>query len=631
MPTYKEVYQKSINQKAAFWAEQAAEIAWYRPPTQILEPKPNGMADWFADGLLNMCYLALDKHVEDGKGSSTALIYDSPATGKKETYTYHQLLEQVSQMAGGLKSLGVGQGDRVVIYMPMVPEAVIAMLACARIGAVHSVVFGGFAAHELALRIDDARPKVIISASCGKELEKIIPYKPLLDKAIAGSTYKPAHCIILQRPMLTASLEPGRDLDYAELIRKSAPADCLPVPSTHPLYILYTSGTTGTPKGIVRDTGGYAVALHFSMRHVYGIQPGEVFWAASDVGWVVGHSYIVYAPMIYGCPTVLFEGKPIKSPDAGVFWRVIQEHKVKVLFTAPTAIRVIKKEDPEAILLKNYDISSLRYLFVAGERCDPATYHWASEHLQVPVVDHWWQTETGWPMVANMMGIEALPFKPGSSTVPVCGYDICILGEDGTEMPNGETGYITAKLPLPPGCLISLYENEARFHAGYLQTFPGYYLSGDGGYKDEDGYIYIMGRVDDVINVAGHRLSTGEIEEVVAAHPAVAECAVIGIEDELRGQIPVGFIVLKEGFADAAEIQAAIISQVRDQVGAFAVFRKVYTVARLPKTRSGKILRKTMRKIADREPYTMPSTIEDPEVLEELHQLLQAPSYKQEK
>ncbi len=624
MESYLNQYQKSLRDKAAFWREKASSIAWYKAPETIMEIQDNGMARWFPDGELNMCYLAVDKHIEEGKGNSVGLIYDSPATGTKKSFSYREIYQEVSRLAGGLATLGVVKGDRVVIYMPMVPEAVFSMLACARLGAVHSVVFGGFASHELALRIDDAKPKVVLTASCGIELQKVIPYKPLLDAALEEAVHKPGHIVVVQRDQLKATLIPGRDLDYKMVLNTSSEKDCLPLKAKDPLYILYTSGTTGTPKGIVRDTGGYAVALHFSMKYIYGMQPGEVFWAASDVGWVVGHSYIVYGPMLYGCPTLLFEGKPVKSPDAGVFWRVIRDHQVKVLFTAPTAIRVIKKEDPDALLMKPYDLSSLRYLFVAGERCDPATYHWAAAHLQVPVIDHWWQTETGWPMVANMMGLEALPVKPGSSAVPVCGYDIRILDEEGQEKPTGETGYIAAKLPLPPGCLTTLFNNELRFKAGYLETYDGFYLTGDGGYKDEDGYIYIMGRIDDVINVAGHRLSTGEIEEVVAAHPFIAECAVIGVSDELRGQVPVGFVVLKDGAEDSGHLEQELVEAVRQKVGAFAVFRKVHTIKRLPKTRSGKILRKTMRKILDSEPYSMPSTIEDPSVLQELESYVAA-------
>jgi acyl-coenzyme A synthetase/AMP-(fatty) acid ligase len=622
MTTYKQLYQSSIQDPEDFWAEQASALSWFEFPKTILSKDEQGYNRWFEGGKLNLSYLALDQHVEAGKGDEIALYYDSPATGLKEAWSYRHLLSLVEKTAGGLKRLDVSKGDTVVIYMPMVPEAVASMLACARIGAIHSVVFGGFAAHELALRINDANPKVIISASCGIELQKVIPYKPLLDQAIEEATHKPKQTLILQRPQHTATLMPDRDYDFHEFVAASEPAAALHLEATDPLYILYTSGTTGTPKGIVRDAGGYAVALHFSMKHIYGIQPGEVFWAASDVGWVVGHSYIVYGPLIYGCPTVLYEGKPIKSPDAGVFWRVISEYGVKVMFTAPTAIRVIKKEDPEAELMKKYDLSCLRFLFLAGERCDPATYHWAAEHLGIPVVDHWWQTETGWPMVANMMGVEALQVKPGSSSVPVCGYQVEILAEDGSPLPAGKEGYIAVKLPLPPGCLPTLWGNHERFKAGYLNTFPGYYLTGDGGYQDGEGYIYIMGRVDDVINVAGHRLSTGEMEEVLAAHPDVAECAVIGIEDDLRGQVPIGFVVLKEGrnFNEALEEQ--LIRDVRDKVGAFAYFRKALPALRLPKTRSGKILRNTMRKIADAKPYTMPSTIEDPEVLNEIKALM---------
>jgi len=623
--TYAAAYARSITDPEGFWGEQAGQIAWFDQPRQVLTQDQQGFYRWFAGGTLNTAYLALDYHVDSGRADQTALIYDSPVTHTIREYSYRELRDLVARFAGVLKGLGVGKGDRVVIYMPVIPEAVIAMLACARLGAVHSVVFGGFAPHELSVRIDDARPKVVISASCGIEFDKHIPYKPLLDQALQNSRHQPGHTIILQRPYVEAHMQPGRDLDYMELMQKAEPAACVPVDAHDPLYILYTSGTTGKPKGIVRDNGGHAVALKYSMKSVYGVDPGDVFWAASDVGWAVGHSYLVYAPLIHGCTTVLFEGKPVRTPDAGTFWRVIQQHKVKVLFTAPTAIRAIKKEDPEGVYKQQYALPSLRYLFLAGERCDPATYYWAKDLLQVPVVDHWWQTESGWPMVANMVGLGLQKAKPGSAGKPVCGYQIEILGEDGQQLIPLQEGYVAVKLPLPPGCLPTLWEDDERFRKSYLERFPGYYMTGDGGYVDEEGYVYIMGRIDDVINVSGHRLSTGEMEEMVASHPAVAECAVIGIGDELRGQRPVGLVVLKDGQTiGEGQLEEELVALIREKIGAVAYFRQAAIVQRLPKTRSGKILRKILRNIADGVHYAVPSTIDDPAILTEIHDKLKA-------
>jgi propionyl-CoA synthetase len=576
---------------------------------------------WFPDGQLNTCANALDRHVADGRADQPALIYDSPVTGSQRTYTYGELLDQTARFAGVLRGLGVAKGDTVVLYMPMIPEAVIAMLACARLGAVHSVVFGGFAPHELATRIDDARPAVIVSASCGIEPSRVIEYKPMLDAALAAAQHQPRTCVIVQRDQLRCALNPDRDLDFDELMSGAQPVDPVPVAATDPLYVLYTSGTTGKPKGIVRDNGGHAVALLWSMRHIYDIAPGDVFWAASDVGWVVGHSYIVYGPLLAGATTVLYEGKPIGTPDPGAFWRVAAEHGVKVLFTAPTAIRAIRKEDPNAEYLAKYDLSALRYLFQAGERLDPDTYAWASEKLGIPVVDHWWQTETGWAIAANPMGVEPMPLKPGSPTVPMPGYDVRILHVDGSSCEAGQEGAICLALPLPPGTLPTLWGDDARYEASYLCEHPGYYLTGDGGYVDEDGYLFVMGRIDDVINVAGHRLSTGAIEAVLAAHPAVAECAVIGVADEIKGQVPRGFVVLKAG-ATADRLADELVAAVRNEIGAVACFKLVDVVPALPKTRSGKILRKTMRGIAHGRDEPLPSTIEDPAVLDTLRPIL---------
>lgn len=616
--SYKEMYLHSINEKEEFWQQQAAVLPWFTRPVNILSQNEKGFHRWFADGIINMCYCCLDWQIEQGRGEQAALIYDSPVTGTVQHFSFIELKDKVACFAAGLQVLGIEKGETVVIYMPMIPEAVIAMLACARIGAIHSVVFGGFAPHELAMRIDDAKPKAIISASYGIEFDKQIPYKTLVDRAIEESSHKPGHKIFYQRQkdfdILTGSTE--RDFDS---IYHTAEAGCVPMLSTDPLYILYTSGTTGIPKGIIRDHGGYATALKFSMGHVYNAHAGDVFWAASDVGWVVGHSYIVYGPLLQGCTTVLYEGKPVRTPDAGAFWRVISGHRVNVMFTAPTAIRAIRKEDHDGLLIRNYDLRSLRHLFLAGERCDPSTYNWIKEQLAIPVIDHWWQTESGWPMLGIMMGVEQLHPKTGSAGLPVCGYEVSILTEDGMELPAGKEGFVTVKLPLPPGCLPSLWQNDDRFIAGYLQHFPGYYQTGDGGYKDDDGYFYIMGRVDDVINVSGHRMSTGEMEELVATHDAIAECAVVGIADELRGQRPIALVVLKDSRQDdEQQLEEELVQLIREKIGAVAYFRNAVKVKRLPKTRSGKILRKTIRQIADGEPYTIPSTIDDPAILQEI-------------
>ena len=623
MPGYRALFDASIEDPSAFWAEAARAVTWTHEPTRVLDDTRPPFYRWFPDGELNTCANALDRHVEQGRGDQAALIYDSPVTGTQRTYTYRELLDHTARFAGVLRGLGVGKGDRVVIYLPMVPEAVIAMLACARLGAVHSVVFGGFAAHELAARIDDARPAVVVSASCGVEPTRTVPYKPMLDNALDIAEHDTPACVILQRPQQPCELTPGRDVDWATVMATAEPVDPVPVASTDPLYVLYTSGTTGKPKGIVRDNGGHAVALLWTMRYIYDTAPGEVYWAASDVGWVVGHSYIVYGPLLLGATTVLYEGKPVGTPDAGAFWRVASEHGVKALFTAPTAMRAIKKVDPEATELARYDLSALRYLFQAGERLDPGTYHWASDKLGIPVIDHWWQTETGWSIAADPMGVEQLPVKPGSATVPMPGYDVHILRPDGTECDPGEEGAICVKLPLPPGTLPTLWGDDDRFVASYLSAFPGYYLSCDGGYFDDDGYLFVMGRTDDVINVAGHRLSTGSIEAVLATHPAVAECAVIGVADELKGQVPRGLVVLKSGASDDG-LADELITAVRDTIGAVASFKRVDVVAALPKTRSGKILRKTMRGIADGRAEPPPSTIEDVSVLDDLTEVLKS-------
>ncbi len=621
MAGYREMFKASIDNPEAFWAQAARVVSWTREPHCVLDDSNPPFYRWFPDGELNTCANALDRHVAGGRGDQPALIYDSPVTGTQRIFSYAELLDATARFAAGLRALGVEKGDRVVIYMPMIPEAVIAMLACARLGAVHSVVFGGFAAHELATRIDDARPAVVVSATCGIEPSRIVEYKPMLDAAIEACTHPPRSCVIVQREQHGSPLDAERDIDWQVLMAGTERVDPVPVAATDPLYVLYTSGTTGKPKGIVRDNGGHAVALAWSMRNIYDFGPGEVFWAASDVGWVVGHSYIVYGPLLAGATTVLYEGKPVGTPDPGAFWRVVSEHRVKALFTAPTAIRAIRKEDPDGRLLAKYDMSSLQYLFQAGERLDPDTYAWASERLGVPVVDHWWQTETGWAIAANPMGVEPLPIKPGSPTVPMPGYDVRILHPDGYGCEPGEQGAICIRLPLPPGTLPTLWGDDDRFEASYLAEHPGYYLTGDGGHLDEDGYLFVMGRIDDVINVAGHRLSTGAVEEVLAAHPAVAECAVIGMADEIKGQVPRGLVVLKAG-ASPEGLADELVAAVRDQIGAVACFKQVDVVAALPKTRSGKILRKTMRGIAAGRDEAVPSTIEDPKVLDQLRPIL---------
>ncbi len=632
MGRYDEVFRKSIQDPEGFWGEAAEAIHWYRKWDKVLDDSNKPFYRWFAGGEMNTCYNALDRHVEDGRGDQIALIYDSPVTNTIQKYTYHEVLDQVSKFAGALKGQGVEKGTTVVIYMPMIPQAVFAILACARLGAVHSVVFGGFAAHELAIRIDDAKPKLIITASGAVEIKRLIEYKPLLDKAIAEAHHKPEKCIVFQRHLVKASMISGRDLDWEELMAKAEPVGCTPVKATDPLYILYTSGTTGKPKGVVRDNGGHAVALRWSLENIYGVKPGDTFWSASDVGWVVGHSYIVYAPLLTGCTTILYEGKSVGTPDPGAFWRVISQHRVKVLFTAPTAFRAIKKEDPNGDYIEKYDLSDFRCLFLAGERLDPDTYHWAYKLLKKPVVDHWWQTETGWPITANCMGIEEFPIKPGSSTKPVPGYDVQILDRTGKSLEAKQEGLVTIKLPLPPGTLPTLWNDDQRFIESYLKLFPGYYFTSDGGYIDEEGYVFIMGRVDDVINVAGHRLSTGEMEEVVATHPDVAECAVIGVHDNLKGQLPLGLVVLKAGVnKEAADIRKELSQMVRNTIGPIACYRESCVVKRLPKTRSGKILRATMRKIADGEPYPMPSTIDDPAVLGEIEDAMKNVGYAQKK
>ena len=626
---YAEVHGRSLSDPRAFWAEAAEDIHWYRKWDEVLDDSNPPFYRWFAGGEVNTCYNALDRHVEAGRGDQLALIYDTPITGEPaRKFTYRELLREVARFAGALRAQGVEKGDRVIIYMPMVPEAAVAMLACARIGAVHSVVFGGFAPNELATRIDDARPKVMVSASCGVEPSGVIAYKPLLDAAIDLSGAKPERCVILQRPQVEAELVEGRDVEWGAALAGAEPADCVPLAATDPLYVLYTSGTTGEPKGVVRDNGGHMVALKWSMRNVYGVEPGEVFWAASDVGWVVGHSYIVYGPLVHGCATILFEGKPVGTPDAGVFWRVISEHGVRVFFTAPTAFRAIKRDDPDAELMKRHDLSGFRTLFLAGERSDPDTVQWAEKHLGVPVIDHYWQTETGWPMQANPVGIESLPVKYGSPTKPVPGYDFEVLDGECRPLGAGEMGALCVRLPLPPGCLPTLWNADARFVDSYLSEYPGFYKTGDAGYVDEDGYVFVMSRTDDIINVAGHRLSTGAMEEVLTSHPNVAECAVIGVKDDLKGQLPLGFLVLKAGVErEDAEIVGEVVGLVRSQIGAVAAFRRAAVVKRLPKTRSGKILRGTMSRIADGEEYKTPATIDDPAILPEITEALAALGY----
>ncbi len=625
---YDEAYTRSLRDPEGFWAAAAEDLYWERRWDRVLDDSRPPFHRWFTGGVLNTCYNALDLHVDRGRGKQAALIYDSPVTGTVTTMTYAELRDEVARVAGALRRQGIARGDRVIVYMPMVPEAVIAMLACARIGAVHSVVFGGFASNELAKRIDDARPRMILSASCGIEVNRVVPYKPLLDGALALATHAVERCVILQRPQQPAPLVPGRDLDWNDFVSGAAPVECVPLAATDPLYVLYTSGTTGIPKGVVRDNGGHAVALKYSMEAVYGMGAGECYWAASDIGWVVGHSYIVYAPLLKGCTTILYEGKPVGTPDPGAFWRLIAQHGVHALFTAPTAFRAIKKEDPRGEHMAKHDLSRFRTLFLAGERCDPDTLLWARDRLQVPVVDHWWQTETGWPIAANCVGLGMLPVKPGSPTRAVPGYDVRVLSEVNEEMPPGQIGSIAIKLPLPPGCLPTLWNNDAGYEKSYLVRHPGHYLTGDAGYRDEDGYLYIMSRVDDIINVAGHRLSTGAMEEVLSAHPDVAECAVVGVADEIKGEVPVGFVVTKAGVARPdAEIVRELVERIRQQIGPVAAFKTALVVKRLPKTRSGKILRGTMKRIADDQEYTLPATIDDPAILGEITEALRGAGY----
>ncbi len=626
--SFEEIYRRSLDEPEAFWAEAAAEIDWIKPWDKVLDDSRAPLYRWFAGGQMNTCYNALDRHVERGRADQLALIYDSPLTDTKAKFTYRELRDQVATFAGALQAQGVEKGDRVVIYMPMIPETVIAILACSRIGAIHSVVFGGFASHELAGRIEDASPKVIVSASCGIEPGRVIAYKPLLDGAIDLVENKPDRCIVVQRPQLEAELSNERDLSWADAIAVAKPADCVALQATDPLYILYTSGTTGNPKGIVRDNGGHAVALKWTMKHIYGVEPGAVYWAASDVGWVVGHSYIVYAPLLHGCTTVLYEGKPVGTPDPGAFWRVITEYEIPVMFTAPTAFRAIRQQDPGGKHIKRYDLSHFRTLFLAGERCDPETLHWAENQLRVPVIDHWWQTETGWAIAANCIGIELLAVKAGSPTRPSPGWNLQVLDSDGGDTKPGQSGALVVKLPMPPGATPTLWNADDAFIEKYLTTFPGYYETADAGFMDEDGYVFVMARTDDVINVAGHRLSTGSIEEVMATHPDVAECAVFGAADELKGQLPVGLVVLKAGVdRPREEIVKEVVKLVRDSIGAVAAFKTAVVVDRLPKTRSGKILRATMRKIADGEAYKTPATIDDPAILGEIGHALHTVGY----
>ena len=625
---YQDAHRQSLEDPEGFWGEAAENLHWFRKWDKVLDDSAAPMYQWFAGGEVNTCFNALDRHADNGRGDQAALIYDSPVTDTVETWSYSRLRDEVALCAGMLASIGVAKGDRVIIYMPMIPQAVISMLAVARLGAVHSVVFGGFAANELAVRIDDARPKAILSASCGIEPGRIVEYKPLLDEAVDLASHKPARCVIFQRDVHRADMRPAQDLDWSEGLAAAQPHDCVPVAATDPLYILYTSGTTGQPKGVVRDNGGHMVALHWTMENVYGVKPGEVYWAASDVGWVVGHSYIVYGPLLHGNTTVLFEGKPIGPPDAGVFWRVIEQHKVACLFTAPTAFRAIKREDPNGELAAKYDLSSLRSLFLAGERTDPDTLEWAQQLLGVPVLDHWWQTETGWAICANCLGLEELPVKPGSPTKAVPGWDVQIVDDDGDPVAPGDIGALVCKLPLPPGTLPTLWNADERYREAYLTAFPGFYQTGDAGFIDEDGYVFVMTRTDDVINVAGHRLSTGAMEEVLAAHPDVAECAVIGVEDKLKGQVPLGLVVLKSGVdRDDDDIVAELRKLVRERIGPVAAFKTATVVKRLPKTRSGKMLRKVMRNSADAKEYKVPATIDDPSALPEIESALKEIGY----
>ena len=628
MGIYADQHARSIADAAGFWADAAAEIDWMKTWDTVLDGSDPPFYRWFAGAEMNTCYNAVDRHVDRGNGDQAAIIYDSPVTGTVARYTFAQLKDLTARMAGALAGLGVTKGDRVIIYMPMVPHALVAMLACARIGAIHSVVFGGFAPAELATRIDDAKPKAIISASCGIEVNRVIPYKPMLDEAISLAAHKPEACIILAREQAAAELSPGRDHDWDEIMAAAKPVDCVPVLATDPLYILYTSGTTGQPKGIVRDNGGHAVALKWTMKNIYDCRPGEVYWAASDVGWVVGHSYIVYGPLLHGATTIVYEGKPVGTPDPGAFWRVISEHRVGNLFTAPTAFRAIKREDPDGTHLGKYDLSCLRALFLAGERSDPDTIRWAENLLKIPVIDHWWQTETGWAICGNPLGLELFPVKYGSATKPIPGWDVKALDPDGNEVAAGDIGALVCKLPLPPGAMTTLWQAAERFKTSYMTQFPGFYMTGDAGYVDEDGYVSVMTRVDDVINVAGHRLSTGAMEEILCSHPDVAEAAVIGVNDQLKGQLPLGFIVLKAGVGKADDdVVAEVVKMVRDQIGAVAAFKTATVVERLPKTRSGKILRGTMKKIADNETYKMPATIDDPVILDEIQVALKEVGY----
>jgi len=625
---YQAAYDAWRRDPEGFWALAAEAVHWYRRWDQVLDASRAPFYRWFRGGLINTCYNLLDTHVENGRAEQVALIYDSPVTGIAKSYSYRELLNEVAGFAGALRQQGVEKGDRVIIYMPMVPEAVIAMLACARIGAIHSVVFGGFAADELATRINDAGPKAIVSASCGIEVNRLVPYKPMLDKAIDSAKHKPERCIILERPQLEAELIADRDIEWSDALAQAEPADCVPVAATDPLYILYTSGTTGIPKGVVRDNGGHLVALKWTMKNVYGMEPGEVFWAASDLGWAVGHSYIVYGPLLHGNTTVLYEGKPVGTPDPGAFWRVISQHRVRALFTAPTAFRAIKREDHAGEYLRSYDLKEFRTLFLAGERCDPDTLAWAERQLGVPVIDHWWQTETGWPIGANCTGLELMPVKPGSCGKAVPGYDVRVLDDEGSEVPDNHIGNIAIKLPLPPGCLPTLWNKDAEYVASYLDTYPGYYKTADAGYKDEDGYLWIMSRTDDIINVAGHRLSTGALEEVLAAHADVAECAVIGVADELKGEVPLGLVVLNMGVGRSQEtIIAELIQLVREKIGPVASFKVATVVNRLPKTRSGKIVRGTIKKMADGVEYRIPPTIEDAAVIDEIRANLSVLGY----
>jgi propionyl-CoA synthetase len=625
---YDEAYARSLRDPEGFWGAAAEDLSWEKRWDRVFDDSRPPFYRWFTGGVLNTCYNALDLHIDRGRGKQRALVYDSPVTDTVRTFTYAELRDEVARVAGALRRQGIERGDRVIIYMPMVPEAVVAMLACARIGAVHSVVFGGFASNELAKRIDDAQPRLILSASCGIEVNRVVPYKPLLDGAVEMARHRVERCVILQRPQAAAPMLRGRDLDWGDFVGGAAAADCVPLAATDPLYILYTSGTTGIPKGVVRDNGGHAVALKYSMSAVYGLGAGECFWAASDIGWVVGHSYIVYAPLLKGCTTILYEGKPVGTPDPGAFWRVSAQHGVNALFTAPTAFRAIKKEDPQGTHIGKHDLSRFRTLFLAGERCDPDTLLWARERLGVPVIDHWWQTETGWPIAANCVGLGMLPVKPGSPTKAVPGYDVRVLSEDNVEVPAGQIGSIAIRLPLPPGCLPTLWNNDAGYEQSYLTRHPGHYLTGDAGYRDEDGYVYIMSRVDDIINVAGHRLSTGAMEEVLAAHPDVAECAVVGVADEIKGEVPVGFVVTKAGVARPdAEIIRELVDRIRQQIGPVAAFKTALVVNRLPKTRSGKILRGTMKRIAESQDYTLPATIDDPAILGEITEALRTAGY----